>query len=106
MNSKQKTVLWIAGIPIVGKLAGGLQVAVRFGSWDIFHRRTAEALPVYLFLVVVAAILVYVFKDKKSKLAANCPRCGCSLKGATPEMIGDKGVCPKCKTEFVIEQRA
>ena len=29
--------------------------------------------------------------------------CGRSLKGATQAMIGDTGVCPKCRTEFVIE---
>ena len=43
--------------------------------------------------------------EKKSvKLKVNCPRCGRSLRGATQEMIGDTGVCPKCKAEFGIEQ--
>ena len=44
--------------------------------------------------------------DKKSKFVINCPQCGRSLKGATQEMIGDTGVCPKCKAEFIIEQSA
>lgn len=43
-------------------------------------------------------------KDDSNKLQVNCPKCGRLLKGATREMIGDIGVCPKCKVEFVIEQ--
>ena len=39
------------------------------------------------------------------KLRLNCPQCGRLLKGATREMIGDIGVCPKCKAEFTIEQK-
>lgn len=39
------------------------------------------------------------------KLRLNCPQCGRLLKGATREMIGDIGVCPKCKAEFAIEQK-
>jgi len=31
-----------------------------------------------------------------------CPSCGRSLRGATKEMVGDVGICPKCKTEFEI----
>ncbi len=33
-----------------------------------------------------------------------CPKCNSILRGATKEMIGDIGVCPKCKSEFVIEE--
>jgi len=40
-----------------------------------------------------------------TKLKIKCPGCGRSLKGATQAMIGDVGVCPKCKAEFVIEQK-
>lgn len=40
-------------------------------------------------------------KSKKLRLA--CPECGHPLYGATYEMIGDTGVCPKCKADFVIE---
>ena len=43
-------------------------------------------------------------RKKGNKLQINCPECGPSLKGATREMIGDTGVCPKCKAEFVIKQ--
>jgi hypothetical protein len=38
-----------------------------------------------------------------TKIKVRCPECKKSLKGATDEMIGDIGVCPKCKVEFVIE---
>jgi hypothetical protein len=40
---------------------------------------------------------------KHKKLIIHCPQCGRSLKGATKDMIGDTGVCPKCKAEFMIE---
>lgn len=39
------------------------------------------------------------------QLKITCPKCGRHLKGATTDMIGDIGVCPKCKAEFVIEQK-
>ena len=42
---------------------------------------------------------------KLLKIKVNCPQCGRSLKGATKDMIGDIGVCPKCKAEFAIEQK-
>ena len=42
-------------------------------------------------------------EDKHKKLVIHCPQCGRSLKGATKDMIGDTGVCPKCKAEFTIE---
>lgn len=106
MNSKQKTVLWFAAILIIGQLAGRFYVAIRFSAWDIFLSRTVRTLPLYLFVVIVTGILIYVFKDKKPKLVINCPKCDRLLKGATREMIGDTGVCPKCKSEFVIEQNA
>jgi len=43
-------------------------------------------------------------KRKSVKIKVNCPQCGRSLKGATREMIGETGVCSKCKAEFVIEK--
>jgi hypothetical protein len=43
--------------------------------------------------------------EKISKLKLHCPNCGRSLYGATREMIGDTGVCPKCKIEFVIYEK-
>ena len=36
------------------------------------------------------------------KLRIICPECGHTLRDATSQMIGDIGVCPKCKAEFVI----
>lgn len=44
-------------------------------------------------------------KAKSEIVSINCPKCGRSLKGATQEMIGDTGICPKCKAEFIIEQK-
>lgn len=38
----------------------------------------------------------------RENLHIDCPQCGRSLKGATGEMIGDTGVCPKCKAEFIL----
>jgi len=38
----------------------------------------------------------------EKKLKLKCPECGSPLKGATADMIGDVGVCPKCKHEFTI----
>jgi len=101
MNRKQKTVLWIAAILIIVQLAVRLQVAFQFGAWDFFLSRTVRALPFYFFVVIIAGILIYAFKDKK-QLIVNCPRCGHLLKGATQEMIGDTAVCPKCEAKFVI----
>lgn len=37
-------------------------------------------------------------------IKVNCPECGTSLKGATSEMVGETGVCPKCKAEFEIKR--
>ncbi len=46
------------------------------------------------------------FEEQKSrKLKLACPQCGRSLKGVTEAMIGDIGVCPKCKAEFTIKQK-
>lgn len=50
---------------------------------------------------------LYVMYDdlqkRKTKLRIKCPDCGRLLKGATEAMIGDIGVCPKCKAEFTIK---
>jgi len=43
--------------------------------------------------------------NEDKELDVKCPKCGRSLRGATKEMIGDTGVCPKCKTEFEIERK-
>ncbi len=44
------------------------------------------------------------YEAKSRKLRINCPQCGRSLTGATQDMIGDTGVCPKCKAEFTIQK--
>jgi len=36
------------------------------------------------------------------RLKLVCPNCGRPLKGATTDMIGDLGVCPRCHAEFEI----
>ena len=52
---------------------------------------------------------LYVMYDdlqkRKTKLRIKCPGCNRSLKGVTEEMIGDIGVCPKCRAEFTIKRR-
>jgi len=45
------------------------------------------------------------YEAKGGKLKLVCPQCGRPLYGATQEMTGDTGICPKCKAEFVIEQK-
>ena len=42
-------------------------------------------------------------RDNNLLLVIHCPQCGRSLKGATKDMIGGIGVCPKCKAEFTIK---
>ncbi|MFC1636346.1 hypothetical protein ACFL5Z_16065 [Planctomycetota bacterium] len=68
-----------------GKIAGGCVIwfGLAWGIWGFF----CLLAPPNLNLVKV-----------------NCPQCGRSLRGATREMIGDTGVCPKCKAEFLIKQ--
>jgi len=39
-----------------------------------------------------------------ARLKVVCPHCGANLHGATDEMIGDVGVCRKCRQEFTIER--
>jgi hypothetical protein len=36
-------------------------------------------------------------------LKIKCPNCNRPLKGVTTKMVGDTGVCNKCKTEFTIQ---
>ncbi len=38
-----------------------------------------------------------------TKLRTACPKCGISLRGVTNKMVGDIGVCPKCRAEFEIK---
>ena len=41
---------------------------------------------------------------RNSKIKINCPECGRALRGVTNEMLGEIGVCSKCKTEFIINE--
>jgi len=41
-------------------------------------------------------------EEKQNRLKVVCPSCSRVLRGATREMVGDIGVCPKCRTEFTI----
>ncbi len=43
--------------------------------------------------------------SSSERLKVRCPSCGARLRGATAAMIGDLGVCAKCKHDFVIEGR-
>ena len=58
----------------------------------------------FMALLIMAVCGTNVEEEKDKKIKVNCPQCGRKLKGAMREMIGDIGVCPKCKVEFVIEQ--
>lgn len=44
-----------------------------------------------------------IWKELKT-VSIECPQCGKKLYGATEEMIGEIGVCKKCKAEFTIKQ--
>jgi len=55
-------------------------------------------------LLIMAVCGINVEEEKDKKIKVNCPQCGRLLKGATREMIGDTGVCSKCKAEFAIKQ--
>jgi len=41
---------------------------------------------------------------KENKLGINCPNCGHRLYGVTESMIGQIGMCKKCKAEFTIDK--
>lgn len=57
-----------------------------------------------LWALIIMAVCGTGGKEKGKTIIVDCPKCGRWLKGATREMIGDTGVCPKCKAEFVIKQ--
>lgn len=43
-------------------------------------------------------------ESANTKIKTICPNCCRFLKGATREMVGDIGICPKCGTEFTIQE--
>jgi hypothetical protein len=42
---------------------------------------------------------------RQHKITVACPQCGANLRGVTADMIGDIGVCAKCKQEFLIAEK-
>jgi len=42
---------------------------------------------------------------KTEKIPIICPQCHKRLFGATKDMVGETGICPKCKAEFIIEEK-
>ena len=85
---------------------------------DIVVRRTLDSGIVGFLLFLILGILLWYGNAKAictecnhrfvisddSKLSIRCPNCNRKLKGATEDIIGETGVCPKCKTEFKIER--
>ena len=65
------------------------------GKW----KNTIAAIAAYSALVPMLAI----WKIKKA-VSIKCPQCGKKLYRSTEEMIGEVGVCKKCKAEFTIRQ--
>ena len=72
------------------------------------------ALIVWAVYGIVCAICASIYPSSKRcaatsdgarPLKVNCPKCGRRLRGATTKMLGDVGVCPKCKTEFPITEQ-
>lgn len=55
-------------------------------------------------IIAVAAFMRRLLRIPSNRLRIKCPKCGRALYGATPQMSGETGVCPKCKAEFVIGQ--
>ena len=56
----------------------------------------------FILMPAFGVFLIYWPRVKSPTIA--CPQCGMELYGATEEMIGDIGVCKKCKAEFTIRQ--
>jgi hypothetical protein len=45
----------------------------------------------------------FCIKTNNKEIYMCCPKCKRNLDGVTENMIGDTGVCPKCKTEFELK---
>lgn len=53
------------------------------------------------FLTLVPILAIW---KEMNVVSIKCPQCGKDLYGATKEMIGEVGICKKCKAEFPIRQ--
>lgn len=85
---------------------------------DIVVRRTLGGAIIGFLLFLIPGVLLWYGNAKAictecnhrfvisddSKLSIRCPNCNRKLKGATEDMVGETGVCTKCKTEFKIER--
>lgn len=109
--------LWTVGLglyiaiycpTIVRRTADGSRAMVLFSYLIIGSVLFAVIWAIYGF---VRWVIVFPFIRMSSalkgvrKMRLDCPQCGRQLKGASTDMVGDVGVCPKCKAEFVIEQK-
>ncbi len=94
-------------------IVGMLFLSFGIGYWQSikFPESLGPAFIIYSVVVAFFGTVIGIAKlcrrrgSKPSKLRVNCPQCDRLLNGATTDMIGDTGVCPKCKAEFVIEQK-
>lgn len=76
-------------------------ICAKVGAFFATGGKGKQAIPSIAVLLIFAELGV-IWKPTGSKLKVNCPKCGRWLSGVTKEMIGDIGVCTKCKAEFVI----
>lgn len=88
--------------------------AAAFGSLALSEGSMSAAIAITIycaFLWLVSALFISQgyfaladIADGIESLRIRCPECGRTLKGATTAMIGDTGVCRKCKAEFTIQR--
>ena len=83
---------------LLGACAGGVGTIMGLGIYRLGKRLGK----VKGFKGISTVLTKEIYLSKK--IWVDCPQCGRLLKGATRGMIGDTGVCPKCKAEFVIKQ--
>lgn len=62
MNKKQKNIIGLTAVLIIGKLWGGLQIAFQFGAWDIFLQKTITSWLYYVMVILFSLVLVMLFK--------------------------------------------
>jgi hypothetical protein len=73
-----------------GYAIGGLIACWMLGLW-VYHSIVCEQ--------------QYGRQPGDKELLIKCPNCHQRLEGAKENMVGDTGVCPKCKTEFEIKSQ-